>query len=291
MRYMERMEWITTQGLTTYPDALATMAARVEAVQQGQGGELIWLVEHPPLYTAGTSAKAGDLLMPSPPVTPSHDGVHLASAVTPERWMPSSDGMTASGGFPVYPTGRGGQYTYHGPGQRVAYLMLDLNTRGRDLRAYVKQLEQWVIDALADFGVEGFIREGRVGVWVDVHAERMKRAGANPCASLPPRAGGDGGGSADSLLNPHGQSTALPHPASPAGGGGVHEAKIAAIGVRVQKWVTSHGICLNVHPDLSHYAGIVPCGIREYGVTSLQALGVDATMQDVDAALKRHCPF
>lgn len=202
------MQWLTEPSLVSYPDALARMTARVEALQQGTADELAWLVEHPPLYTAGTSAKGADLL-----------------------------GGT---GFPVYETGRGGQYTYHGPGQRVAYLMLDLNHRGKDLRAYVQQLEGWVIAALAGFGIEGFLREGRVGVWVN----------------------------------------------TPRG-----EAKIAALGVRVQKWVTSHGICINVHPDLSHYAGIVPCGIREFGVTSLKALGVDASMADVDAALKKAFPF
>lgn len=202
------MQWLTEPSLVSYPDALARMTARVEALQQGTADELAWLVEHPPLYTAGTSAKGTDLL-----------------------------GGT---GFPVYETGRGGQYTYHGPGQRVAYLMLDLNNRGKDLRAYVQQLEGWVITALAGFGIEGFLREGRVGVWVN----------------------------------------------TPRG-----EAKIAALGVRVQKWVTSHGICINVHPDLSHYAGIVPCGIREFGVTSLKALGVDASMEEVDAALKKAFPF
>lgn len=196
-----------TPGLTAYDAALQAMDARVRAMQQGQAGEQLWLVEHPPLYTAGTSAKGADLL---------------------------------SQRFPVYPTGRGGQYTYHGPGQRVGYLMLDLNKRGRDLRAYVKQLEGWIIAALAEFGVEGFLRDGRIGVWVQ----------------------------------------------TPVG-----EAKIAALGVRVQKWVTSHGIALNVRPDLSHYAGIVPCGIREFGVTSLAALGVDASMEAVDAALKKTCPF
>ena len=201
------MEWITEPGLTPYPDALARMAERVAALRAGAGEELGWLVEHPPLYTAGTSARGADLL-----------------------------GGT---GFPVYETGRGGQYTYHGPGQRVAYLMLDLNQRGKDLRVYVKQLEHWIIATLAEFGVEGFLREGRIGVWVN----------------------------------------------TPMG-----EAKIAALGVRVQQWVTSHGIALNVHPDLSHYAGIVPCGIRDFGVTSLRALGIDASMEEVDAALKRRFP-
>lgn len=201
------MEWKITADLVPYPDALATMAERVTALQNGTAEELTWLVEHPPLYTAGTSAKGADLL--------------------------------ASRGFPVYETGRGGQYTYHGPGQRVAYVMRDLKRHagaaGPDLRAYVKDLERWIILTLAEFGVEGFLAEGRIGVWVK----------------------------------------------TPAG-----EAKIAALGVRVQKWVTSHGIALNVAPDLSHYAGIVPCGIREFGVTSLAAMGVDASMDAVDTVLR-----
>ncbi len=197
------MEWETATSLISYPDALARMADRVAQIQRGEAGELVWMVEHPPLYTAGTSTKPADFL-----------------------------GGT---GFLVYETGRGGQYTYHGPGQRVVYLMLDLNKRGRDLRAYVKQLERWIILTLAEFGVEAFTRDGRIGVWV-----------------------------------------------STAGG----EAKIAALGVRVQKWVTSHGIAINVNPDLSHYAAIVPCGIREFGVTSLAALDVNATMEEVDAVLR-----
>lgn len=179
------------------------MDARVRGVQQAMAEELVWLLQHPPLYTAGTSAKATDLLTQQ---------------------------------FPIYQTGRGGQYTYHGPGQRVGYLILDLNQRGRDLRAYVQQLEAWIIATLAEFGIEGFIREGRVGVWVNTKQG---------------------------------------------------EAKIAALGVRVQKWVSSHGIALNVNPDLSHYTGIVPCGIREFGVTSMHVLGVKVGMDEVDAALKR----
>jgi len=199
------MIWISETVPVNYPDALRRMEQRVDAIQRGQGDELAWLVEHPPLYTAGTSAKGSDLL-------------------------------ASSHGFPVYETGRGGQYTYHGPGQRVGYLMLDLNTRGRDLRAYVQQLEAWIIATLATFDVEAFTRKGRIGVWVE----------------------------------------------TPTG-----EAKIAALGVRVQKWVTSHGIALNVNPNLSHYAGIVPCGIREFGVTSMHALGKTVSMEEVDAALKR----
>ena len=203
------MEWETATTLIDYPTALTRMAERVGQIQRGEAGELAWMVEHPPLYTAGTSTKAADFL-----------------------------GGT---GFPVYEAGRGGQYTYHGPGQRVVYLMLDLKQRAAaretapDLRAYVKNLECWIIATLAQFGVEGFTRDGRIGVWV-------------------------------------------------SGAGG--EAKIAALGVRVQKWVTSHGIAINVHPDLSHYAAIVPCGIREFGVTSLAALGVNASMDEVDAVLR-----
>jgi lipoyl(octanoyl) transferase len=202
------MEWRISDGLTDYTAALATMQSRVEAVQCGEAEELVWLLQHPPLYTAGSSARAQDLLQAQ--------------------------------GLPVHETGRGGQYTYHGPGQRVVYLVLDLNQRGRDLRAYVQQLEGWIIDTLAQFEVRGFTREGRVGVWVE----------------------------------------------TPKG-----EAKIAALGVRCQKWVVSHGIAINVNPDLAHYAGIVPCGIREFGVTSLAALGKDVSMDDVDAALRETAKF
>ncbi len=232
------MEWQTHIGLLRYEDALARMAERVASIQRGEADELAWLVEHPPLYTLGTSAKEGDVLVPSPlggGLGRGHSE-HCAELRPPPNLPPMGGGI-----IPTYRSGRGGQVTYHGPGQRVLYLMRDLKkhaaARGEepDLRAYVKQLEQWIILTLRDFGVEGFTRDGRVGVWVE----------------------------------------------TPTG-----EAKIAALGVRVQKWVTSHGIALNVNPDLSHYAGIVPCGIREYGVTSLAALGVDATMDDVDAALR-----
>ncbi len=197
------MEWKTEPGLTPYERALSEMEARVSAIQQG-AVDLGWLVEHPPLYTLGTSAKDGDIL---------------------------------DHAIPSFVTGRGGQVTYHGPGQRVAYVMRDLRRHSAepDLRLYVQQLEQWIIATLKEFGVDGFIREGRVGVWVNT-----KRG----------------------------------------------EAKIAALGVRIQKWVTSHGIALNVNPDLSHYAGIVPCGIREFGVTSLADMGIKATMDEVDATLK-----
>ena len=199
------IEWRSATGLVPYGEAVAEMEARVAAIRDGAAAELVWLVEHPPLYTAGTSAKAGDLL--------------------------------DAGRFPVHQTGRGGQYTYHGPGQRVAYVMVDLNRRGRDLRGYVRNLEQWVISALARFDIAGERRSGRVGIWVDRGSGR--------------------------------------------------EDKIAAIGVRVRHWVTYHGIAINVSPDLSHFAGIVPCGIAEpnLGVTSLADLGVDATMGEVDRAL------
>ncbi len=201
------VEWTLTQGLTEYGFAMAAMEARVAGLIAGTKGEQVWLLEHPPLYTSGTSAKGEDLL---PDAT-----------------------------FPVFDAGRGGQFTYHGPGQRVGYVMLDLKKRAgsgtADLRAYVKQLEQWIIATLAHFGVKGELREGRIGVWV------VDSAGK--------------------------------------------EAKIAALGIRIRKWVTLHGISLNVSPDLSHYAGIVPCGISQYGVTSLKALGVDASLADVDAAL------
>ena len=187
------------------------MEQRVEDILAGTASELVWLLEHPPLYTAGTSAQPSDLL---------------------------------SSPFPVYAAGRGGQYTYHGPGQRVAYVMLDLKKRSAmDVRRYVASLEQWIIATLAQFGVQGFVREGRVGVWVSQDSEIGNQ-------------------------------------------GTWHEAKIAAIGIRIRKWVTFHGICLNVAPDLSHYNGIVPCGIREFGVTSLKALGVNASMEAVDSALK-----
>ncbi len=200
------VEWRTRPGLLPYAEAVSDMETRVAEIRDGHADELVWLVEHPPLYTAGTSAQAEDLL-------------------TPDR-------------FPVYQTGRGGQYTYHGPGQRVAYALMDLRARGQDLRAYVRGLEAWVIDALAAFDVLGERRDGRVGIWVDM--------------------------------------------------GNGREDKIAAIGVRVRNWITYHGISINVAPDLEHFSGIVPCGIGDagLGVTSLAALGRNAGMADVDAALK-----
>jgi len=198
------VEWRVADAPVPYADALAAMDARVDAIVAGTAPEQVWLLEHPPLYTAGTSARAQDLL-------------------TPDR-------------FPVHWTGRGGQFTYHGPGQRVAYTMLDLRRRGRDVRALVAGLEAWVIATLAAFNVKGEVRPGRVGVWVD----------------------------------------------TPAG-----EKKIAAIGLRVRHWVSFHGISLNVEPDLNHYAGIVPCGLGGYGVTSLVDLGLPVTLADVDAELRR----
>lgn len=204
-------DWITAPGLTPYPDALSFMEARVEAISRGTADECIWLLEHPPLYTAGTSARPQDL-------------------TDPDR-------------FPVYEARRGGQYTYHGPGQRVAYVMLDLNRREKDVRLFVRRLESWIIATLAEFNVRGEVREGRVGVWV-----------TRP--DLPPRPDG-----------------------------APREDKIAAIGVRLRKWVSFHGISINVEPDLSHFGGIVPCGIRDHGVTSLVDLGLLVTMADVDAAL------
>ncbi|MCV6596933.1 MAG: lipoyl(octanoyl) transferase LipB [Mangrovicoccus sp.] len=205
-------EWIYSDGLVPYPEALARMEARVAEIAAGTAPEAIWLLEHPPLYTAGTSAKIEDL-------------------TDPDR-------------FPVYPARRGGEYTYHGPGQRVAYVMLDLSKRGRDVRSFVAQVEQWVIETLAEFNVAGERRAGRVGVWV-----------TRP----------------DKPLGPDGK---------------LREEKIAAIGLRLRKWVSFHGLSINVEPDLSHFDGIVPCGIREHGVTSLVDLGLPVTMNDVDAALR-----
>ena len=200
--------WAVSPGRIGYPEAVAAMKARAAAIAAGEADELVWLLEHPPLYTAGVSAKPADLLDPSL--------------------------------LPVFETGRGGQYTYHGPGQRVAYVMLDLNRRGRDVRSFVRGLERWIIDALELFNIEGEVRPGRVGVWVE-----RRQSGA------PSR-----------------------------------EDKIAAIGVRVSRWASFHGISLNVDPDLAHYAGIVPCGISDHGVTSLLDLGCTASMDEMDAALR-----
>ncbi|MBV8535182.1 MAG: lipoyl(octanoyl) transferase LipB [Alphaproteobacteria bacterium] len=205
------IEWRFADQPVAYPEAVAEMEARVAAIRAGNAAELVWLVEHPPLYTAGTSARPEELL--------------------------------DHGRFPVYATGRGGQHTYHGPGQRVGYVMLELKQRGSDVRAYVRGLEDWLIATLARFNVKGERRAGRVGIWVDRG----------------------------------------PHPS-----GGRREDKIAAIGVRVRHWVSYHGVAFNVDCDLSHFSGIVPCGIAasQYGVTSLLDLGIPASMHDVDAALR-----
>ncbi|MEO6298035.1 MAG: lipoyl(octanoyl) transferase LipB [Paracoccaceae bacterium] len=205
------LEWQTLPGLSPYAETLAAMEARAGAIAAGNAPEAIWFVEHPPLYTAGTSSKPADL-------------------TDPDR-------------FPVFTAGRGGQYTYHGPGQRVVYTMLDLNHRGRDVRKFVCALEAWVIGTLATFNVTGERRTGRVGVWV-----------TRP----------------DRPTNPDGT---------------VAEDKIAAIGVKLRRWVSFHGLSINVEPDLSHFTGIVPCGIKDHGVTSLVDLGLPVTMADLDAAL------
>jgi lipoyl(octanoyl) transferase len=198
-------------GLVSYPEAVAAMERRVDAIHSDNASEAVWLLEHPPLYTAGTSAKPDDLLMPNR--------------------------------FPVIQSGRGGQFTYHGPGQRVAYLMLDLSRRGKDVRQFVRTIERWIMDALAEFGVAGICREGRTGIWV-------------------------------------------PRPEK----GPLAEDKIAAIGIRIRRWVSFHGVSINVDPDLSHYDGIVACGVRDQGVTSLKDLGRKASMEDMDAALSATFP-
>ena len=202
------VEWAVSDGYVDYSDAVAAMEARVAAILDGSASELVWLLEHPPIYTAGVSAKADDLL---------------------------------TSRFPVHRTDRGGQFTYHGPGQRVAYVMLDLRQRGRDARRFVGTLETWVIDALDTFGLKGETRQGRVGVWIERKA-----------------------------------------PGAPT-----REDKIAAIGVKLRRWVSFHGVSLNVEPDLTHFDGIVPCGIRDHGVTSLVDLGRTATLDDADEALRR----
>lgn len=204
------VEWHISDNPVSYEDALAEMETRVEGILAGTHSELIWLLEHPPLYTAGTSAKPEDLI---------------------------------DAQFPVHQTRRGGQYTYHGPGQRVVYVMLDLDKRGRDVRRFVARLEDWIVATLADFQIAAGRREGRIGVWVD-------------------------------------------RPEKPCGpDGAVAEDKIAAIGVRIRKWVSFHGISINVEPDLSHYNGIIPCGIAEHGVTSMVDLGLPVTLGDLDLAL------
>lgn len=197
------IEWKVSTTPIPYPDSVAFMERRVAAIATGEAGEAVWLLEHPPIYTAGTSAKDSDLI---------------------------------DARFPVFRTGRGGQFTYHGPGQRVGYVMLDLKRRRADVREYVRNLEEWLIATLTSFDIKGERRDGRVGIWV-VRGDR--------------------------------------------------EDKIAAIGVRVRRWVTYHGVSINVSPDLSHFSGIVPCGVREHGVTSLHDIGVPASMTDVDRALQR----
>ncbi len=209
-------EWTTLAGLSPYLATVAAMEARVEAIHNGTAPEAVWLLEHPPLYTAGTSAKSADL-------------------VDPDR-------------FPVFQSGRGGQYTYHGPGQRVVYTMLDVGNRGRDVRCFVRALENWVIATLAEFNVRGEVRPGRVGVWV-VRPDRAPNTDGTP-----------------------------------------NEAKIAAIGVKLRRWVSFHGISINVEPDLADFTGIVPCGIADHGVTSLVDLGLPVTMADLDAALMTTFP-
>lgn len=207
------VEWRVAANLVPYEEAVATMAERAAAIADGRAGELVWLIEHPPLYTAGTSARPEELI---------------------------------EARFPVHTAGRGGQFTYHGPGQRVAYAMLDLKRRGPDVRRFVATLEEWIIRTLAAFGVEGERREERIGVWVR-------------------------------------------RPDKSQGKGQDHEDKIAALGIRVQRWVTLHGIAINVAPELSHFSGIVPCGVADarYGVTSLADLGVAASMAEVDVVLRR----
>ncbi|EBA18638.1 lipoyltransferase [Roseobacter sp. SK209-2-6] len=207
------VEWITSDSLVDYDEAVRFMEERASAIAAGTAEECVWLLEHPPLYTAGTSAKIEDL-------------------TDPER-------------FPVYATKRGGQYTYHGPGQRVVYVMLDVGKRGRDVRRFVNELETWVIKALAEFNLTGHIRDGRVGVWIE-RPDKPLRADGSLC-----------------------------------------EDKIAAIGIRLRKWVSFHGISLNVEPDLEHFTGIVPCGIQEHGVTSLVDMGLPVSMTDADLALRR----
>ena len=207
MELIDGIEWRVSEGLVPYPEALAHMEQRAAAVRAGTARECVWLLEHPPLYTAGTSADAAELINPS--------------------------------AFPVHDAGRGGRYTYHGPGQRVGYVMLDLEKRGRDVRRLVHSLEAWIIAVLAELGVSARREAGRIGIWV---------------------------------------------------GDGPDEAKIAALGIRIKRWVTLHGFSINVAPDLSHFGGIVPCGISEFGVTSLKQLGKEIAMTRVDAALKRQFP-
>jgi lipoyl(octanoyl) transferase len=207
MQMPENIEWRVSEAPVPYDQALSLMNDRAAAIRDGTASELVWLLEHPPLFTAGTSADPAELFNPLD--------------------------------VPVYEAGRGGRYTYHGPGQRVGYVLLDLEKRGKDIRRFVHQLEGWMIDTLAEFGVSAHRAEGRIGIWV---------------------------------------------------GEGLAEAKIGALGVRVKRWVTLHGFALNVAPDLTHFGGIVPCGISEFGVTSLAAQGKQMPLESVDAALKRSFP-
>jgi len=239
----ERPQWVAAAAPVPYPDAVALMEARVAAIQVGEAPEMVWLVEHPPLYTAGVSAKPGDL-------------------IAPDR-------------FPVFASGRGGQYTYHGPGQRVAYVMLDLNRRQKDIRAFVQALELWIIDTLWRFNVEGHIRDGRVGVWVE-------RRDHGPI-DVPPTGGK---ATSNGLSRPPEPLRRVSGQAPAALERTYKEDKIAAIGIKLRRWVSFHGISLNVEPDLSHFGGIVPCGITEHGVTSLLDLGLPVTMDEVDYALR-----
>ena len=203
----DQIEWRVDSAMVDYPQALADMEARAAAIFAGEAGERVWLLEHPPLYTAGTSADPAELIDPR---------------------------------FPVHDAGRGGRYTYHGPGQRIGYLNIDLGGRGKDVRNFVHHLEGWMIDALGDLGIAARRAEGRIGIWTDDLNGR--------------------------------------------------EAKIGALGIRVRRWVTLHGFSINVAPDLSHFGGIVPCGLADYPVTSIAALGKNASMAELDAALKAHFP-
>lgn len=210
------VEWLISSAPVAYDLAVREMEARAKAIADGTAGEAIWLLEHPPLYTAGTRAQPEDL-------------------TDPDR-------------FPVFQTRRGGQYTYHGPGQRVVYVLLDVGARGRDVRAFVHALEAWILAALSEFGLSGVLHNDRVGVWI-------------PRPEKPP----------------------LP-------GGTVREDKIAALGIKMRRWVSYHGLSINVDPDLSHFDGIVPCGIADHGVTSLVDLGLPVVLEDVDVALRKHLP-
>ncbi|MCH9051852.1 MAG: lipoyl(octanoyl) transferase LipB [Proteobacteria bacterium] len=232
-RTMAAIEWKIATDPVPYPEAVEAMERRVAAIRMGEGREMAWLLEHPPIFTAGASARKEELIN--------------------------------AGAFPVYATGRGGRHTYHGPGQRVVYVMLDIRRRDPDIGAYVRNLEEWLIRTLARFGLNAERRQGRIGIWV------VRRIGAAP-------AGLRHAAAATARL---GEASLRRSQAAQAG-----ECKIAAIGVRVRQGVSYHGVSINVDPDLDHYAGIVPCGIKDFGVTSLADLGIGATMAEVDEALK-----